>query len=43
MKKTVRLLKPAHQELDDAFAYYQQQYDGLGYEFVDEFKSTLNR
>lgn len=32
----IRFLSIAGQELDDAFAWYERQSAGLGYEFLDE-------
>jgi plasmid stabilization system protein ParE len=39
----LRLLKLAQTELDDAFAWYQHQADGLGYEFLDEIDLCIHR
>ena len=39
----VRFLTPAQQELDDAVAWYDQQADGLGKEFLDELDRTIRR
>ena len=40
---TVRFLVPAQQELDDAVAWYDQQADGLGNEFLDELDRVIRR
>jgi len=40
---TVRFLVPAQQELDDAVAWYDQQADGLGKEFLDELDRVIRR
>jgi len=37
----VRFLVPARQELDDAVAWYDQQADGLGKEFLDELDRVI--
>ena len=39
----VRFLSPAQQELDDAVAWYDQQADGLGKEFLDELDRVIRR
>jgi len=39
----VRFLVPARQELDDAVAWYDQQADGLGKEFLDELDRVIRR
>ena len=39
----VRFLAPARQELDDAVAWYDQQADGLGKEFLDELDRVIRR
>jgi plasmid stabilization system protein ParE len=39
----VRFLSPARQELDDAVAWYDQQADGLGKEFLDELDRVIRR
>lgn len=33
----VRFLKPAQSEVDDAFAWYEEQLHGLGRHFLDDF------
>ena len=33
----VRVLKTAQIELDESFDYYEQQIEGLGYDFIMEF------
>ncbi len=39
----VIILEVAQQELAEAIAYYNQQSEGLGYEFAAEFKRTVAR
>jgi hypothetical protein len=39
----VSFLGPAEAELMEAVAYYNQQSEGLGYEFAAEVKRTLSR
>jgi plasmid stabilization system protein ParE len=39
----VRFLTLAQQELDDAVAWYNEQADGLGKEFLDELDRALRR
>ncbi len=39
----IRFLSTARQELDDAFAWYERQSAGLGYEFLDELDRTVHR
>jgi hypothetical protein len=39
----LRFLSPAEQELDDAVAWYNQQADGLGNEFLDELDRAIRR
>ena len=39
----IRFLVPAQQELDDAVAWYDQQAEGLGTEFLDEFDRVVRR
>jgi len=39
----VSFLGPAEAELVDAVAYYNQQSEGLGYEFAAEVKRTMAR
>jgi len=36
-------LEPAQIEFDEAIAFYNQQRDGLGYEFAAEVRDTINR
>jgi plasmid stabilization system protein ParE len=38
---TISFLRIARAELDDAFAWYEQQAVGLGYDFLDELDKTL--
>lgn len=40
---TIRFLSVARQELDDAFAWYEHQSVGLGYEFLDEVDRAIRR
>lgn len=39
----IRFLAPAQQELDDAVAWYNEQADGLGKEFLDELDRAVRR
>ncbi|HDH34315.1 MAG TPA: type II toxin-antitoxin system RelE/ParE family toxin [Nitrospirae bacterium] len=39
----VRFLKPAQSELDDIFAWYETQSQGLGTQFLDDFDRTVRR
>lgn len=39
----VEFLDVAESEVDDGFEYYQLQYDGLGFEFIDELRNAINR
>ena len=39
----VRFVTPARQELDEAFVWYQQQADGLGYELLGEIDRVVRR
>lgn len=39
----VKLLSVAEQELNEAFDYYNDQCQGLGYEFAAEIRSTIER
>lgn len=39
----VEFLKIAEQELLDAINYYNDQMNGLGYQFASEIKKTVNR
>ena len=38
----VILIPPADKELDEAVKYYNEQFQGLGYGFYEEFISTCN-
>ena len=40
---TISYLDAAGSEFDEAIAYYNQERDGLGFEFADEVKQTLER
>jgi len=40
---TIRFLSVARQELDDAFAWYERQSAGLGYEFLDDLDRVVHR
>jgi plasmid stabilization system protein ParE len=40
---TIRFLSVARRELDDAFAWYERQSAGLGYEFLDEMDRVVRR
>ena len=39
----IRFLSLAYQELDDAVAWYNQQADGLGLDFLDELDRAVRR
>lgn len=39
----IRFLSPARQELDDAYAWYERQAVGLGFELLDEIDRTVHR
>ncbi len=39
----VKIIEPAEIELNDAFEYYENELDGLGYRFIDEFNDAVNR
>ncbi len=39
----VRFLSIAATELDDAFSYYENIYQGLGKRFIEEFELALSR
>lgn len=39
----IEISELAEQELDDAFAYYQQQAEGLGERFIYDFSSSAER
>jgi plasmid stabilization system protein ParE len=39
----VEFLKDAEEELDEAFAWYESQKIGLGFQFIDEFNSAMKR
>jgi hypothetical protein len=39
----VQILDPAEIELNDAFEYYENELEGLGYSLLEEFKSGVNR
>lgn len=39
----VRLLAPAQIELDEAFAWYEKEHEGLGQHFIREVQDTLKR
>lgn len=38
----VMLIPPADKELDDAIKYYNEQLEGLGDQFYNEFLRTIN-
>jgi hypothetical protein len=40
---SIRFLSVARQELDDAFAWYERQSSGLGFEFLDEIDRAVHR
>jgi hypothetical protein len=37
----IKFLEAAEKEFEDAVVYYNQQSDGLGYEFAAEVRRTL--
>ena len=39
----IRFLVPARTELNEAFAYYNEQRSGLGFRFSDEVKRAIKR
>jgi len=39
----VRLVSPAHKELDEAVSYYDYQLPGLGYRFFQEVVAAIGR
>jgi len=39
----VRFLAPAHRDLADATAYYEDQMPGLGAQFLDEVRAAIAR
>ncbi|HDR15087.1 MAG TPA: type II toxin-antitoxin system RelE/ParE family toxin [Desulfobacteraceae bacterium] len=41
MKKAVRMMKPAEQEMFDAAVYYELQVAGLGQAFLDRMASAV--
>ena len=43
MKLSVYFLEPAERELLDAIAYYNDQINGLGFEFAIEVQKTIER
>lgn len=43
MKLEVSFLDPAEKELMDAIQYYNEQINGLGFEFALEVQKTINR
>jgi hypothetical protein len=43
MKLEVSFLEPAEKELIDAIKYYNEQINGLGFEFALEVQKTINR
>jgi plasmid stabilization system protein ParE len=40
---TVRFLEPAENEFKEAIKYYNEQSEGLGYEFALEIRKTIER
>jgi plasmid stabilization system protein ParE len=42
-KRTVQFFLPAREELRDAVAYYNNQCEGLGFEFAAEIRKTIAR
>jgi len=43
LKKEIRFLSVAQQEMDESFAYYEQQIMGLGHDFLAEILAALKR
>jgi len=39
----VKIIEPAEIELNDAFEYYENELEDLGYRFLDEFNDAVNR
>ena len=39
----IRLLKAAQLELDESFIYYEEQMEGLGFEFVSEIEAAIKQ
>ncbi len=39
----IRFLKPAQSEVDDAFAWYDSQLQGLGTQFLDDLDRVIRR
>lgn len=39
----IRFLQAAQYELDDSFDYYEQQSNGLGYDFLNEVLAAIKR
>jgi plasmid stabilization system protein ParE len=39
----IRISKPAQQEIDDAFVWYESQSLGLGVRFLDDFDRSIRR
>jgi hypothetical protein len=39
----VQFLRSAEYELDDAYCWYEEQSEGLGFEFIGEVEYTIDR
>jgi len=39
----VKIIEPAEIELNDAFEYYENELEDLGYRFLEEFNDAVNR
>ncbi|TDX87164.1 type II toxin-antitoxin system RelE/ParE family toxin [Epilithonimonas xixisoli] len=42
MNYKIVFLKPASQELEDSFSWYEEKKNGLGHEFIEEIEYYLN-
>lgn len=42
-KRRLEIIEPAEIELDDAYEYYEYEIEGLGKNFLDEFKKGISR
>jgi plasmid stabilization system protein ParE len=40
--RTIRLLSPAHRELEQAILYYEARQPGVGRQFADEFDRAID-
>ena len=39
----INILKPAQIELDQGFIFYENQFSGLGFEFIEDFEKAVKR